>query len=169
MLILHCYFSRMSTGSKIRYFFISIVIVLLLFSCKKNKNDVIPDVDIDFTMDITNDILFTDLAAIGNSVIVTSQTNNWGRYAAGYDNNGIIVHRVILDEFYAYDRTCPHDYSVDGASIKVNIDFIQAICPRCSTSYSLPTGGNPISGPGRYPLKNYKTSFNGRYLRVWNN
>ena len=120
-------------------------------------------------MDITGDILFSDLAAIGNHVIVTSQTNNWGSKAAGYDGNGIIVYRSLPDEFNAYDRTCPHDYAVNGLSIKVNVDFTQAICPNCSTCYALSAFGTPVSGPGQYPLKNYKTKFDGRYLSVWNN
>ena len=158
----------MVTGSKIRYFFISSVIVFLLVSCEKNKNDVIPDVYVSFDMDIIGDILFSDLAAIGNHVIVTSQTNNWGSRAAGYDNNGIIVYRSLPDEFNAYDRTCPHDFAVNGLSIKVNVDFTQAICPKCSTYYALSAFGTPVSGPGQYPLKNYKTSFDGRYLSVWN-
>jgi hypothetical protein len=159
----------MPTVSKIRYFFISTSLLLLLFSCERNKNDVIPDVVIDFTMDITGDILFSNLASIGNSVIVTSQTNNWGRYSSGYDYNGIIVYRSDLDVFNAYDRTCPHDYAINGLSVKVNIDFTMAICPRCSTTYVLSSGGTPYSGVGKYPLKNYRTSFDGRYVRVWNN
>lgn len=158
----------MTTDSKIRYFFLLTVAAFLLISCEKNKNDVIPDTIVNFTMDISGDILFADLNAIGNSVIVTSQTNNWGRYSAGYEYNGIIVYRATDEQFYAYDRTCPYDYAVNNKSIKVNVDFIQAVCPSCSTSYSLPTGGVPISGPGNYPLKNYRTYFDGRYLTVEN-
>ena len=156
--------------AKLGIFFV--FLALLAESCENDKNDVIPDVYIEFTMDITGDILFSSLSAIGNSVIITSQTNNWGRYSAGYNYNGIIVYRTQLDgfspEFYAYDRTCPHDYSIDESGVKINIDFIQAICPKCSTVYELSVGGVPSSGPGRYPLKNYKTIYDGRYLRVWN-
>jgi len=158
-------------GSKIKHFFISLVFAPLLIACENNKNDVIPDQYIDFTMDISGDILFAGLAAIGNSVIVTSQTNNWGNRAAGFDYNGIIVYRAQIDyqpDFYAYDRTCPHDYVTNELSVKVNIDFTQAICPKCSTYYELSVGGISSSGPGKYPLKNYKTSFDGRYLKVWN-
>lgn len=153
--------------SKIVIFLISMFPVVFLISCKKNKNDVIPDVYVDFYINL-NDQLFFDLNAIGNHVIVNSSTNNWGISAAGYENNGIIVYRATLDDFYAYDRTCPHDYAVNGLSIKVNVDFTMAICPRCSTNYALSAGGIAISGPGKYPLKNYKTSFNGQTVRVWN-
>lgn len=158
----------MPSGSKIKYFFILPVFVLLILSCEKNKNDVIPDTQVSFVMDITGDILFSGLNAIGNSVVVTSATNNYGRYAAGYDNNGIIIYRADLDQFYAYDRTCPYDFVVNNKSVKVKVDFIQALCPECSTAYSLPTGGVPITGPGKYPLKNYRTYFDGRFLTVTN-
>jgi nitrite reductase/ring-hydroxylating ferredoxin subunit len=153
--------------SKIINILIIVLTVISLTSCKKSKYDVIPDVYVDFTIDL-NDPEFFVLNAATNSKIVTSLTNNWGARSAGYDNNGIIVYRSAMDEFYAYDRTCPHDYVTNGLSVKVNVDFLNAICPKCSTNYSLEIGGTPVSGPGRYPLKNYKTSFNGQFVRVWN-
>jgi hypothetical protein len=160
-----------ASDPKIRFFLIVTALAVFLSSCNKN-NDVIPDCPVDFTLNL-NDPEFAHLSAISSYVIVTSKTNNWGSSAAGFDNNGIIVYRAqdigFPPEFYAYDRTCPHDYTVNGLSIKINIDFIKAVCPQCSTVYSLQIGGIPSSGPGRYPLKNYKTSFNGQYLRVWNN
>ena len=76
------------------------------------------------------------------------------------------------DEFFAYDRTCPHDYAVNGLSVRVNIDpsnSLNAICPECGTNYALAAGGAPSKGVGRYPLKNYRTSFDGTNVRVWNN
>jgi hypothetical protein len=157
----------MRPKSKIIFFLIAGIILISLASCKKNKNDVIPDTWVDFTIDL-NDPEFFVLNAGGNAKIVTASTNNWGQRSAGYGNNGIIVYRSLMDEFYAYDRTCPNDFVKDGSSIKINIDFTLAICPRCSTNYALEAGGTPISGPGRYPLKNYKTSFFEQYVRVWN-
>jgi hypothetical protein len=158
----------MTSGSKIRYFFISLAFLLLPASCENNKNDVIPDVYVDFTMNISRDVLFRDLTSIGSSVIVNYLTNNWGYISAGYDSSGIIVYRSNLDEFNAYDRTCPYDYVVKNKTVRVNVDFMQAICPVCSTYYELSSYGSPSAGPGRYPLKNYKTSFFDPYVRVWN-
>jgi nitrite reductase/ring-hydroxylating ferredoxin subunit len=140
---------------------------ITLSSCDNNKNDVIPDVVVDFNLDL-NDPQFVGLNVMGGSDTVDSRTNNWGQFASGFNGNGIIIYRGA-DEFYAYDRTCPHDYTVNGLSIKVNIDFTLAICPKCGTSYALAAFGTPASGIGRYPLKNYRTSFDGRYVRVWNN
>jgi nitrite reductase/ring-hydroxylating ferredoxin subunit len=158
----------MASYSKIRYFFISVTLLIIPVSCEKNKNDVIPDVYVDFTMDISYDIIFKDLASFGNYVYIDYLTNNWGRYSAGYDSSGIIVYRYSENEFNAYDRTCPFDYVTNGRSVRINVDFTEAICPVCSTHYALAAYGSPVSGPGRYPLKNYRTSFDGRYVRVWN-
>lgn len=142
-------------------------LAITLSSCNKNKNDVIPDVDVDFNLDL-NDPQFVNLNAMGGSDTVDSRTNNWGTGAAGFAGNGIIIYRGP-DEFYAYDRTCPYDYAVNSLSIKVKIDFTLAVCPKCGTTYALAAFGTPASGIGRYPLKNYRTSFDGRFVRVWNN
>jgi len=155
--------------SKIGFFLIIFSITLTLDSCSK-KNDVIPDVYVDFTLYL-NDPQFVNLNAIGGSVAVNSLTNNWGRGAAGYAGNGIIVSSGV-DEFFAYDGTCPHDYAVNGLSVKVNIDktnTMKAVCPKCGTIYELLSSGTPASGIGRYPLKNYRTSIYGNSVRVWNN
>jgi len=157
-----------TSDSKIRFFLITIAFAIILSSCNK-KNDVIPDVYVDFTFSL-NDPEFVILSSMGVAVTVDSHTNNWGTGAAGYDNNGIIIYSGV-DEFYAYDRTCPHDYSINGLSVKVNIDIassIYAVCPKCGTKYALSAGGTPASGVGRYRLKNYKTGINGMYIRVWN-
>jgi nitrite reductase/ring-hydroxylating ferredoxin subunit len=155
--------------SKIRLFLIPITIAVVLSSCNK-RNDVIPDVTVDFSINV-NDPQFTDLNAFGGVALVDENTNNMGSVAAGYNRNGIIVFAGV-DEFYAYDRTCPHDYAVNELSVRVNIDplnSLNAICPKCSTNYALSAGGTPSSGIGKYPLKNYRTSFDGRLIRVWNN
>lgn len=139
----------------------------MFISCDKTDNDVIPDVYVDFTIDLL-DPEFVSLSAIGTSDTIDATTNNWGAKSAGYDGNGIVIYSGP-DEFYAYDRTCPHDYAINNLSIKVLIDVSVAICPRCGTKYALSVYGTPLSGVGKYPLKNYKTSLEeDRYVRVWN-
>ncbi len=156
------------SSSKLYFFFIAVLSIVLTVSCNK-KNDIIPDVVVDFYLDI-DDVRFAELQGIGGSVLINSSTNN-DRYASGYAGSGIIVSRGV-DEFFAYDRTCPHDYSLDGSAIPVNIDptgFAKAVCPKCKSTFELLSYGTPASGVSRYPLKNYHTSFEGRYIRVWNN
>jgi nitrite reductase/ring-hydroxylating ferredoxin subunit len=153
------------SGLKIGFFLFAVTITLFMASCKKAKNDVIPDVYVNFYLDLT-DPEFVNLTSIGSDT-VNASTNNWGSGAAGFNGNGIIIYNGG-DNFYAFDRTCPHDYDINGLSIPVKIDFTIAVCPKCGTTYSLAASGTPASGVGRYPLKNYKTSFDGRYVRVWN-
>jgi hypothetical protein len=155
--------------SKIAIFLIAVLITVSLTSCKKSKNDVIPDVYVDFYLDLT-DFVFKDLAAISNSVTLTSLTpsSSISGRNVGYDNNGIIVYRSGDENFNAYDRTCPYDFVINKIGIKVKIEGFNAICPQCSTIYALYGWGMPTSGPGTYQLKNYKTSFNEPYLRIWN-
>lgn len=157
----------MMIRSKIILFLLLAITTVMLVSCKKNKNDVIPDVYVDFYINL-NDPEFFDLNAIGNADTVGYWTNNYGSVAAGYLNNGIIVYRALLDQFYAYDRTCPHDYYVNHKNVKVNVDGIFAVCPDCGTQYALPSNGTPYSGVGRYPLKNYRTALYGQTVHVWN-
>jgi nitrite reductase/ring-hydroxylating ferredoxin subunit len=159
----------MITGSKLSYFLSALLITYSLVACERNENDVIPDVYVDFTLNL-NDIEFVNLTSLFGSVNINANTNNWGLRAAGYDSNGIIVFTGPNDEFYAYDRTCPHDYFVNKLSIKVSVvDIIYAECPQCKTRYTLTNLGTPVSDtPGRYPLKNYRTSSDGSYIRVWN-
>lgn len=158
----------MTSVSKIRFFLITTALVFSITSCNK-ENDVIPDVYVDFTIDIF-DPQFVNLNALGGSDTIDAHTNNWGARSAGYGGNGIIV-TAGVNEFYAYDRTCPHDYEVNNTSVQIRIDkinFAKAVCPSCGTVYELLSYGTPSSGIGRYPLKNYKTSFDGRNIWVRN-
>lgn len=158
----------MKTYLRSLFFFVAGLITLILSSCDNSENDIIPDVYVDFTIDLM-DPEFTNLSLIGNSDTIDASTNNWGNRSAGYDGNGIIIY-CGPDEYSAYDRTCPYDYANNSMSIKIKVDFTVAICPDCGTRYALSSFGTPLSGPGKYPLKNYKTSFaEGRYIRVWNN
>lgn len=157
----------MSDAAKLIFFFIFSAFVAV--SCENDKDDVIPDSYVNFEINL-NDPEFVSLTTMFGSVYINSNTNNWGERAAGFNGNGIIVFAGQEGEFYAYDRTCPHEYSVNGLSVKVSvIDMTYAECPQCKTKYALTAGGTPVSGStGRYPLKNYKTYFNGNSIHVWN-
>lgn len=165
MFFKHYYMIRLQ---RITLFFLFSSAILFTYSCKSANNDIIPDVYVDFTIDLL-DPEFISLYLINSSATIDASTNNWGNRAAGYGNNGIIIFRGP-DEYYAFDRTCPHDFSESGLAPKINIaEHFFAVCPECSTKYSLSRFGTPVSGPGKFPLKSYKTSFDGeRFIRVWN-
>lgn len=153
--------------SKPGLFFIAVISFFALYSCGKADNDVIPDAYFDITIDLM-DPEFANLSYMGISDTIDASTKNWGYKSVGYDGNGIVIYSGP-DEYYAYDRTCPYDYAVYNLSVKVKIDVSVAVCPHCGTKYALSSYGTPVSGVGKYPLKNYNTSFDeDRYIRVWN-
>lgn len=157
----------MKINSKIIIFLLAAILVIEVSSCNKGNDNVIPDVYVDFTLDL-QEPEFANLMVTGNCDTIDASTRNWGERAAGFDGNGIIIY-TGPDQFFAYDRTCPYDYVVNNMSVGVRVDFTIAKCPVCGTTYSLAAFGIPASGPGKYSLKSYNTSLEeDRYLRVWN-
>ncbi len=152
---------------KIILFSFTVILLTLINGCGKESTDVIPDVYVDFTLDL-QDPEFANLSISGSYDTIDASTHNWGSRAAGFDGNGIIIY-TGPDDFYAFDRTCPYDYALNKRSVKVKVDFSQAVCPVCGTKYMLAAFGTPASGSHGYPLKNYNTRLDDdRYLRVWN-
>ncbi len=152
--------------SKVIIFFLTAIPFLFLSGCKNKNNNIIPDVFVNFTLDL-NDPMFNDLKAIGNTVVITSSYA--GSQSAGYNNHGILVYRASESEFYAFDRTCTFEEAKDQAVVIDNTGDVTAECPACHSEYVLPSYGYPTDkGPARYPLKQYKTSFDGRFVHVYN-
>lgn len=157
----------MTTNSKIVFFSVIVIISILGKSCSHDDTDVIPDVYVDFTIDL-QDPEFSGLMVSGSFDTIDANTRNWGDRAAGYGGNGIIVY-AGTGGFFAYDRTCPFDYAINNLTVKVKVDFAEAVCPECGTRYVLAAFAVPVSGTKSYPLKNYNTILEDeRYLRVWN-
>jgi len=143
-----------------------ITLSLLIFvTCAKKKEEIIPNTYVNFTIRL-DDPKFTDLHAIGNSVIITSEYA--GRSSAGYDYNGIIVYRFSEDEFYAFDCTCPFNIDNSISVTTENTSDIIAKCPECGSEYILPNLAFPKKGPSRVPLKQYNTNFDGVTISVYN-
>ena len=155
--------------SKLSIFLVFFFALGTSYSCRKPQYDVIPYVLVDFRLDLL-DPEFLPLQAPANYILVDANTNRIGLYAAGYDNNGIIVYRASMDEFFAFDRTCPHEYALDNTSVAVDTisGEFYVKCPDCGSEYVLPSFGTPSLGPSKYPLKNYRTSFDGRFVHVYN-
>ncbi len=156
--------------SNLRIFLLFTLVAMPLISCERDKNEVIPDITVDFTITFSDPEFFDLFYSPGTSVLLSSAHRHLGLGTAGFDGNGIIVYNTGLQgfEYGAFDRTCPHCYANDDVSVAVNVDGVYAICPRCSTNYALGGSGLPQSGPGQYYLKNYHTSFTGYSVRIWN-
>lgn len=153
------------TISKIRNFFLILLISSLLNACEEEKQKIIPQTYVNFSLRL-DDPQFIALNSVGNAVVITSSYD--GSNSAGYDSNGIILYRASQDEFYAFDRTCTYDVE---KSIAVEIDEsgIMAVCPECGSTYVLPNIGFPTKeSPSKYALHHYQTSFDGLYVHVFN-
>lgn len=80
---------------------------------------------------------------------------------------GIIVYRVDQSTFVAYDRACPHDWGIDDSRLVVDESGILIRHDTCGSVFNI-LDGSVISGPSRFPLKFYKTRYNGVKLRIYN-
>jgi nitrite reductase/ring-hydroxylating ferredoxin subunit len=142
--------------SKLKFFlFICIIGVFLASGCENTDKFQFPPVYLSVSINLINDPEFLSLQQASASMEITRHPN--GESTIGYANNGIIVYNNG-DEFYAFDRTCPHDLP---ASVAISLDGSMAKCPKCGSVYVLPSAGLPASGSvSKYYLKQYHTSYN---------
>jgi nitrite reductase/ring-hydroxylating ferredoxin subunit len=123
--------------------------LLLLFflgSCKKN-GDQIANVRVDFYIYLTEPSYAT-LNGVGNSVYVNAGVK------------GIIIYHKTIDEFAAYDQSCPYDPNVDAALVKVDSTNIFATDKNCGSKFNL-LDGSVLNGPSTRPLLQYAADYDG--------
>lgn len=134
---------------------------LLLFStlalccCDGYKHATIPEVNVNFTIH-PNDAQYAALNHVGGYMYFT------GGVA------GIIIYRLDVSTFLAYDRACPYDWDKSkDAWICVEESGLTLADAHCGSRFNILDGG-VISGPAQFPLKTYKTRYDGMILRVYN-
>ena len=120
-------------------------------SCYRNDNP-IPKVPVNFYIN-PNDVLYLNLNYIGGHEYFTGGVS------------GVVVYRLGDWEFTAFDRACPHDWDEDDSWIWVEPDGITLRCQKCQSLFNILDGGL-ITGPSKYPLRQYYTRFDGMRLRV---
>lgn len=137
------------------------IISTLLISCNRdNNNEIIPDVPV-----YIGPIHVTDAEyqALFNLVY-----GNHLEALEGYQANGILLVNLGNNEFAAYDCTCTHEVEKDCFVRPENSNSVTVTCSCCESTYEL-INGSVTKGPANYPLKAYKTTFNGEYLSIYNN
>lgn len=142
--------------SSYKVFLIVGLFFLLLPGCSKkseNAND-IPYVFVNFSIN-PNSTEYIRLNTVNGSEYLTG----------GY--KGILVFRKSVNEFVSFERACPYDWQSTNARIVIDTSGITAYCPVCKSKYIL-LDGTPYSGPSRYPLKQYQTSYDGNLLYISN-
>ena len=137
------------------FLFLCSTFFLVSNSCKKDKKeDNIPYVYVDFYIN-TNSTQFLELHSVGGWVSVTGGVR------------GIIIYRKAVDEFIAYERNCTYQPNNTCALVSVDNSNLMLIDSCCGSMFLL-TDGTVIKSPASIPLKQYRTSFDGATLHVFN-
>jgi hypothetical protein len=142
--------------------FIYFKYLLLLFStfivltgCKKNDEayqGIIPNVHVDFYLQPDG----IDYIPSGKYKYIDYE---------GY--RGIVIYRIDLYTFNAYERTCPYDPQEECARVEVDQSGFILIDSCCMSRYNI-LDGSPLDGPATLPLKQYTADFVGGTLHVYN-
>jgi hypothetical protein len=136
-------------NTKVKLLFQLIILSTLLFSCTKTEDQIVPNVRVEiyFSPDLAQ---FNSLNSPGNAVLYPN---------AGYNHNGVIIFRNSIEEFTAYDATCPQHIETKTAVIlDDNGSGGQATCPKCNTIYYFYSYGSASKG---YPLRQYNVTKTG--------
>ena len=130
-------------------------LILIIQSCKKNESHPnIPNVYVNLYLDI-NSTQYIELNSVGGYVYLTG----------GY--RGILVYRVSVEDFIAFERTCPYDPDKDCARIEMEPSGLTTVDSCCMSRYLI-LDGSVLRGPSTIPLKQYRTSFDGNILHIYN-
>jgi nitrite reductase/ring-hydroxylating ferredoxin subunit len=126
------------------------LLLLAVAGCSDDDRHPVPLVPVDFRIEVG--VQHIELNSIGGHL------NFYGGFG------GIVIYRFSIDEFYAFDRACPvHPHDQNARIVVENSPL--AKCNVCETTYLL-IDGSVISGPGKYPLRQYRTVFYDPFLQV---
>lgn len=134
-------------------FFILTLLPLFLWGCRI-EHSTIPETYVDFVV-YPNSMEYADLNYYGGYVYVTGGVN------------GIVIYRINEYTFVAYDRACSLDWQEQGAWLWMDESGLLLECTGCHSKFNIINGG-VVSGDAHYPLKQYKTHYNGERLRIYN-
>jgi hypothetical protein len=141
----------MTSTNRINLFSLSILFItgsfLLLASCKKsNVDDVIPNVPVNFTIQLSLPG-YSNLNSVGGSVEIPS---------AGY--KGVVVYKRAIDDFVAYEMACTYDPTTDGAILHIDSSMISMVDNHCTSKFNM-VDGSVLKGPATRPMKQYNTQY----------
>lgn len=144
-----------------RKYILFIVLIGLFSACSKDNDHPVPNIPI--YIDPIHIFPGKPLSEIYGKEIIPN---------VGYAGNGVLVVNVGYDEygtyeFMAYDATCPYEVKQDCKVLTNQTSISLVECSCCGSKYEV-TFGAVNTGPSTYPLKTYKTAFDGQYLRIYN-
>lgn len=133
--------------------FLAVIILLLMIApaCKRENQSLIPYTYVNFQL-YPNTM---DYIPVGGYIYMAEGVK------------GIVIFRLLPDEFRVYERCCPYDPEKTGARITVDASNITCIDSVCMSKFVL-TDGSPYGGPSPYSLMQYRWDYNGEVLSVYN-
>jgi len=134
--------------------FFIILITFSTLSCKKKREQIIPNVSFNYYLYLS-DPQFVNINAVGGWVYITG------------GSRGIIVYRKSQDEFVALDRHCTYEPEKTCGIVQVDSSNILLVDSCCSSKFLI-TDGSVNKGPATVPLREYLTEYDGNKLRVYN-
>lgn len=149
---------------KNKYILLFALSVFLAFQActETNENPNYPNAVVNFTI-YPNSIREQELNTVGGYKYYTSDPLSTSR--------GIIVYRLYQDEFRAYDRLPPNNPNAccdgDGNCTRLVVEFPFVVDNCNDIKYNI-INGDIFSGDGIYPLSQYRTSYDGSALRIYN-
>ena len=157
-------------GKTLTYILATFLILIAYPGCQKgNINPNVPNVVINITIN-PNSTIFQELNTPGGWLYLDEQ----GSVYIPYGSQGIIVYRVGINEFKAYERQSPETkFSCCDENFQFcaklivgdNYPFVKDTCN--GNMYQL-LDGSLFDGEGRYPLIEYGTMYDGGLLRIFN-
>ena len=137
----------------LRLTFAMLVLAVLFIRCNGYEHETIPNVQVNFTI-YPDNVNYYNLNYIGGYEYFT------GGVA------GIIIYRIDMTTFVAYDRACPYDWEDPKAWLEVDESGLMIVDQHCGSRFNI-LDGSVIDGPAMYPLMMYHTSYDGRRLRIY--
>ncbi|MBN2616456.1 MAG: hypothetical protein JXR71_12250 [Bacteroidales bacterium] len=110
--------------------------------------------------------LYQKLNTVGGCIYV--KNGDPGVYLSS-ESRGVIIYRVGISDFKAYDRIPPNNPNQCGSTTQLVVgdNFPFAKDPCTGNEYNL-LDGTLYSGSGTYPMISYQTQYDGQLLHVYN-
>jgi len=144
---------------KFVYSLLLLFLVFIVSSCNKdnegNNASQVPNVPTDVIINI-NLPSYNSLSNVGGFAYVQG------------GSRGIIIYRVGLDQFAAFDRHCTYQVS-DGCTIEIDEGNLAKDVECCESVFEI-INGTPVEGSAERPLYQYNTQFNpnANTVRIFN-
>jgi len=142
----------------------ALIMLSLLSSCAKENpvDKLIPYVRVDLQINPLSPQFVPGPNGNGDLSIA----GNWAYINGGH--RGIIIYNAGFGEYRAHERTTPYNYpNASNCFVSVDDSGFLAVDPCSGSKYSM-LDGTPYEGPALLSLKQYRTQFDGIYLRIFN-